>query len=66
MYLSGHGVTQVLNEVLGFVKSQLGHILLDVVESGALEQVLLDEQVQLDNPVRRLARVEARGQETGG
>lgn len=64
-HLSGH-VTQIFNEVLGFLESQLRHIILHVVESGSLEQVLLDEQVQLDDAIRWLARVDAWGQEAGG
>lgn len=65
-HLSGHDVTQISNEVFGFLESQLRHILLHVVESGSLEQVLFDEQVQLDDAIRWLARVDAWGQKAGG
>lgn len=65
-HLSSYDITQVFNEVFGFVEGQLRHVLLHVVESGALEQILFDEQIQLDDPVRWLARVDAWGQEAGG
>lgn len=65
-YLSRHDVTQIFNEVFGFAERELRHVLLHVVESGALEQVLFDEQIQLDDAVRWLARVDARGQKAWG
>lgn len=62
-YGSGERFGEVIDKVFGFIESKIGHVVLDVVESGTLKQILINEQKKLQHARRWPPRAIARWQE---